>query len=115
MTETPKQDPMQAVAFALITATELGQDARQQTEMCQQGLATLTTLVDSLAQLAGLLDQPARGALLNIVEGARAVGVGFQHVSERFVAHAEGWERERKVWQTIMDGAAQAPTVEKAP
>jgi hypothetical protein len=115
MAETPQQDPMQAVAFARITATELGQDAREQAEACQQGLATLTMLVDALAHLAELIPPPAGGALMTIVAGTRAVGVGLQHVGERFAAHAEGWEREQKVWQAIMDGAAPAPVVEKAP
>jgi hypothetical protein len=114
-TNDKPQDPMQAVAYAQIMAIELGQDAREQAGMCQQGVGTLTSLADTLAKLAMLLQQPARGAVDNVADVLRRCGITFGHVGERFAAHAEGWEREQKVWQAIMDGAAPAPTTEKTP
>lgn len=123
MPEIPQQqDPMQAVAFARITATELGKDARLESESCLSNSANLTVLADTLNKLcevfAGaiplVLDATmlanVHRALTSISEGTRAVGVGVQHAGERFAAHAEGWERESTVWQAIMERGTEKVT-----
>jgi hypothetical protein len=115
MPETPK-DPMQAVAFARITATELTRDAREQAEACRQGAATLTELTNMLIQMNCLLRDaniadPICKCIANIADGAYAISVTVQHASERLLAHAEGWAREEQVWKTIMDQTTPTPEV----
>jgi hypothetical protein len=111
MAEPPK-DPMQAVAYARVLAAELASDALEQASTCRLAAATQKTAVDSIAGLANVIGGEVGQVLGLLVTALRGAGEGLEQAHVRFQAHAEAWEREEKVWQSLMEPAA-APSAEK--